>query len=118
MRTRMAELPRPLAWLVLGLTLAAMVVLVMVAMGRAPLVPADAGAVAAPEGDLVSYQRIIERMRGGADYYTAAHDVPRDEYLAAWGIPTVRISGKDAHGSPMGAACRVAGAVQAQLEGV
>lgn len=75
MRTRMAELPRPLAWLVLGLTLAAIVVLVMVAMGRAPLVPADAGVVAAPEGDLVSYQRIIERMRGGADYYTAAHEV-------------------------------------------
>jgi hypothetical protein len=75
MRTRMAELPRPLAWLVLGLTLAAMIVLVMVTMGRAPLVPADAGMVAAPEGDLVSYQRIIERMRGGADYYTAAHEV-------------------------------------------
>jgi hypothetical protein len=71
----MAELPRPLAWLVLGLTLAAIVVLVMVAMGRAPLVPADAGVVAAPEGDLVSYHRIIERMRGGADYYTAAHEV-------------------------------------------
>lgn len=71
----MAELPRPLAWLVLGLTLAAIVVLVMVAMGRAPLVPADAGVVAAPEGDLVSYQRIIDRMRAGADYYTAAHEV-------------------------------------------
>lgn len=71
----MAELPRPLAWLVLGLTLAAMLVLVMVAVGRAPLVPADAGVVAAPEGDLVSYQRIVERMRGGADYYTAAHEV-------------------------------------------
>ncbi len=75
MRTRIAELPRPLAWLVLGLTLAAMIALVMVAMGRAPLVPADAATVVAPEGDLVSYQRIIERMRGGVGYYTAAHEV-------------------------------------------
>lgn len=75
MRTRLAELPQPLAYVVLGLTLAAIVLLLVVAMGRAPLIPADAGGVPAPEGDLVSYQRIIERMRGGADYYTAAHQV-------------------------------------------
>lgn len=75
MRTRLAELPRPLAYVVLGLTLAAIAVLLMVAMGRAPLVPAHAATAVAPEGDLVSYQRIIERMRGGAAYYTAAHEV-------------------------------------------
>lgn len=75
MRTRLAELPQPLAYVVLGLTLAAIVLLLVAAMGRAPLIPADAGGVPAPEGDLVSYQRIIERMRGGADYYTAAHQV-------------------------------------------
>ena len=28
-----------------------------------------------PEGDLVSYQRIVERMRGGEGYYAAAHEV-------------------------------------------
>lgn len=76
MRTRLAELPRPLAYVALGLTVAAIALLLVVAMGRAPLLPADAATAAtAPEGDLVSYQRIIERMRGGADYYTAAHEV-------------------------------------------
>lgn len=75
MRTRLNELPRPLAYIVLGLTLAAIVLLLAVAMGRAPVVPADAATAVAPEGDLVSYQRIIGRMRGGADYYTAAHEV-------------------------------------------
>lgn len=75
MRTRLAELPRPLAYLALGLTVAAIAVLLLVALGRAPVVPAGAAAAPALEGDLVSYQRIIERMRGGADYYTAAHEV-------------------------------------------
>lgn len=75
MRTRLSQLPRPLAWLVLGLTAAAVALLVAMAMGRAPVVPADAATAVAPEGDLVSYQRIIERMRAGADYYTAAHEV-------------------------------------------
>lgn len=75
MRTRLNELPRPLAYAVLGLTAVAIALLLMVALGRAPLVPAGAAAAAAPEGDLVSYQRIIERMRDGADYYAAAHEV-------------------------------------------
>ena len=75
MRTRLNELPRPLAYIVLGLTVAAIALLLMVVMGRAPLLPADAATAVAPEGDLVSYQRIIERMRGGADYYSAAHEV-------------------------------------------
>lgn len=75
MRTRLNELPRWRAYIVLGLTLAAFIGLLMLALGRAPVVPAEAATVAAPEGDLVSYQRIIERLRGGADYYTAAHEV-------------------------------------------
>ncbi|MDB5540260.1 MAG: hypothetical protein JWQ89_1987 [Devosia sp.] len=73
MKKRMAWLPRPLAWLVLGVTLAAIVVLLVVAMGRAPAVSAGAGP--APEGDLVTYQRIIEKMRAGEGYYGAAHEV-------------------------------------------
>lgn len=75
MRTRLNQLPRPLAYIVLGLTVLAIALLLGVAMGRAPLAPADAAAAVTPEGDVVSYQRIIERMRGGADYYTAAHAV-------------------------------------------
>ncbi len=75
MRTRLNELPRWRAYIVLGLTLAAFIGLLMLALGRAPVVPAEAATAAAPEGDLVSYQRIIERLRGGADYYTAAHEV-------------------------------------------
>jgi MFS family permease len=75
MRTRLNQLPRRRAYIVLALTLAAIIALLMLAVGRAPVVPAEAATVVAPEGDLVSYQRIIERLRGGADYYTAAHEV-------------------------------------------
>ncbi|MBL8593127.1 MAG: hypothetical protein JNK01_10605 [Devosia sp.] len=75
MRTRLTQLPRPLAYVVLGLVAAAIILLLLIAMGRAPAVPADAAVAVVPEGDLVSYQRIIERMRGGADYYSAAHEV-------------------------------------------
>jgi len=75
MRTRLNALPRPLVYLVLGLTVAASALLLVLVLGRASVLPADAATAVAPEGDLVSYQRIIERMRGGADYYTAAHEV-------------------------------------------
>ncbi len=75
MRTRLAKLPRPLALIVLGLTVSAIILLLLFVMGRTPTVPADAVTTVAPEGDLISYQRIIERLRGGADYYTAAHEV-------------------------------------------
>lgn len=75
MQRRLASLPRPVAYAVLGLTLVATVVLLLVALGRAPAIPAAGVAGPAPEGDLVTYQRIIERMRAGEGYYSAAHEV-------------------------------------------
>ncbi|MBN9315358.1 MAG: hypothetical protein J0I99_06460 [Devosia sp.] len=74
MSTRLAGLGRVQRWAVLGVTLAAMLVLLWVAMQPSPTVAGSAGGGPA-EGDLVSYQRIIERMRGGQGYYTAAHEV-------------------------------------------
>lgn len=72
-RTRLSEMPRWAGWLALGLTGLAMAVLLVVALGRPPV--AAAGPEVAAAGDLVSYQRIVERMRGGEGYYTAAHQV-------------------------------------------
>lgn len=73
MPTRFVSLPPPLRRLVLGVTLAAIAVLVWVALQ--PLPAATGGAGGPTEGDLVSYQRIIERMQGGEGYYDAAHEV-------------------------------------------
>ncbi len=73
MPTRFASLSRPHRWLVLGITLAAVLVLVWVAL-QPVTVPAETG-TGPSEGDLVSYQRIVERMRGGEGYYDAAHEV-------------------------------------------
>src|ERR1041384_6128820 len=71
MPTRFASLSPLHRWLVLGLTLVAIAVL---AWAAAQPVPTVSGDFAGPtEGDLVSYQRIIERMRGGESYYPAAH---------------------------------------------
>ncbi len=71
--TRLSELPRRAGWLALALTGALMAGLLAVALGRPPVVAALPEAVSS--GDLVSYQRIIERMRGGEGYYEAAHAV-------------------------------------------
>lgn len=73
--TRLAGLSRPLALMVLAATVLAVAVLVWVSLAEVPRAVAEAGAGPAPEGDLVSYTRIIEMMRGGAGYYDAAHAV-------------------------------------------
>ena len=73
MPTRFARLSRPRRMVVLAVTLAAMLALAWVAIQP---VTVAVGAVAGPtEGDFVSYQRIIERMRAGEGYYDAAHEV-------------------------------------------
>jgi len=73
--TRLADLPRPIALLVLGVAALAVVLLLWAATGAPPAVVGGAGVGPAPEGDLVSYTRILERMRGGEGYYEAAHAV-------------------------------------------
>ena len=73
--TRLAELSRPLALMVLAATVLAVAVLVWVSLGEVPRAVTAAAAGPAPEGDLVSYTRIIEMMRGGAGYFDAAHAV-------------------------------------------
>ncbi|MBK8085386.1 MAG: hypothetical protein IPK28_17055 [Devosia sp.] len=72
-RTRMSEMPRWAGWMALGLTGLLMAVLLVVALGQPPVVAT--GPEVAAAGDLVSYQRIVERMRGGEGYYAAAHEV-------------------------------------------
>jgi MFS family permease len=74
MPTRLQSLTPRQRWLVLGLAAAAVVLLVWVSLQ--PAAPAGGGAVTGPgQGDLASYQRIIEKMRGGEGYYDAAHEV-------------------------------------------
>lgn len=74
MSTRFAGLKPLHRWAVLAALVASVVLLLWVSMQ--PVVMDSAGAVAGPkEGDLVSYQRIIEGMRGGEGYYDAAHEV-------------------------------------------
>lgn len=68
----MDGLPQRWRWAVLALVVATMALLLVVVLSRAPVVVAE-GAVAS--GDVVSYGRIIERMRGGEGYYPAAHEV-------------------------------------------
>jgi len=68
----MDGLPPRWRWVVLALVAATMALLLAVVFSRAPVVVAE-GAVAS--GDVVSYGRIIERMRGGEGYYPAAHEV-------------------------------------------
>lgn len=72
-RTRLSDLPRWAGWLALGLAGLFAAVLLAVALGRAPVVAAGPDLAAA--GDLVSYQRIVARMRSGEGYYSAAHAV-------------------------------------------
>lgn len=92
-----------------------------------------------PEGDVVIVPQfafakyrmdfaVVTRVRGvtrivcvecdGAFTHDDSHDAPRDEYLAAWNIPTVRATGKEIHNSPISAIGRVTDAVRTQLEGV
>lgn len=73
MPTRMAQLSRPSRWIVLGITLAAMLALAWVA--TQPVTAPTSVAAGPTAGDLISYQRILERMRGGEGYYDAAHEV-------------------------------------------
>ncbi len=91
-----------------------------------------------PEGDVVIVPQfafakyrmdfaVVTRVRGvtrivcvecdGADTHSGDHDGPRDEYLAAWNIPTVRATGKEIHNNPVSAVGRIADAVQQQIAG-
>ena len=60
---------RPWAAAILLVTLLAMIALAVVASGYTPPV----GAGSASQGDLAMYGRIVELMRHGQDYYSAAH---------------------------------------------
>src|SRR5690349_5880985 len=71
--TRMRTLPPVGRWAMLGLVALVMVLLVAPVLLRAPVAATEAPVVA--EGDLISYGRIVERMRGGEGYYPAAHAV-------------------------------------------
>jgi hypothetical protein len=71
--TRMMTLPPRWRWAVLALTALVTALLLAVVLSRAPAPPTVEGVVAA--GDVVSYGRIIERMRAGEGYYPAAHEV-------------------------------------------
>jgi hypothetical protein len=50
-------------------------VLLAVALSQPPAAPPVAADGVPAEGDLVTYERIIERMRAGEGYYPAAHEV-------------------------------------------
>ena len=71
--TRMDGLAPRWRWALLALVAVAMALLVAVVASRAPVPVAAEGVASA--GDVVSYARIIERMRGGEGYYSAAHEV-------------------------------------------
>lgn len=71
--TRMMTLAPRWRWAVLALVTLTMALLLAVVLSRAPAPVAAEGGVAA--GDVVSYGRIVERMRGGEGYYPAAHEV-------------------------------------------
>jgi hypothetical protein len=60
-------------WAVLALVAVTMALLLAVVFSHPPA--PTVSEAAAPAGDAVSYARIIERMRGGEGYYTAAHEV-------------------------------------------
>jgi hypothetical protein len=64
--------PRAVARVVVGVCLAAMIWLVVVGAGR-PLAQQEAATSPPAEGDLVTYERIIDRLRAGDGYYSAAH---------------------------------------------
>jgi len=91
-----------------------------------------------PEGDVVIVPQfafakyrmdfaVVTRVQGvtrivcvecdGADTHKQEHDGPRDEYLAAWNIPTVRATGKEIHNNPISAVGRITDAVRKQIEG-
>lgn len=71
----------------------------------------DFGVVARVDGAT----RIVCVECDGSATHTAAHDEPRDAYLAAWGIPTIRISGKETFSSPASSAGRVSDALRKLL---
>jgi hypothetical protein len=71
--TRMSGLAPRWRWAVLALVAVTIGLLVAVVLSRPPAPVASEGVAAA--GDVVSYGRIIERMRGGEGYYSAAHEV-------------------------------------------
>jgi hypothetical protein len=59
-------------WAVLALVAVTIGLLLALVLSRVPVaVPEDAAAA----GDVASYGRIVERMRGGEGYYAAAHEV-------------------------------------------
>ncbi|MEJ0098191.1 MAG: hypothetical protein WDM84_10175 [Bauldia sp.] len=69
--TRYRSLGRVRAIAILVVTAVAMLALVWIAAGHdGPAVPA---AASADSGDLAAYGRIVDRMRHGEGYYTAAH---------------------------------------------
>ena len=67
--TRFRGMPRVTAAAVVVLTLLAILALAYVARGYSTPV----GAASADQGDLAMYGRIVDHMRDGQDYYTAAH---------------------------------------------
>ena len=71
--TRMRTVPPGWRWPLLALVVLTMALLLAVVLSRAPVAAPGDDAVAT--GDLVSYARIVERMRGGEGYYPAAHAV-------------------------------------------
>ena len=94
--------------------------------------------LAMPDGDVVIVPQfafakyrmdfaVVTRLNGvtrivcvecdGAETHDKDHDELRDEYLAAWNIPTIRATGKEIHNSPISAIGRVTDAVLKQLEG-
>jgi len=74
MHTRLEQLPQPMRWALVAVAAAAILLLLWLQAMPGPAPDAGAAAVSG-EGDLVSYQRIVERMKAGADYYDAAHEV-------------------------------------------
>lgn len=71
--TRVSGLPPAGRRLLLALVAVAIALLLAVVFARPPIAAPPEGAIEA--GDAASYGRIIERMRVGEGYYTAAHEV-------------------------------------------
>jgi hypothetical protein len=89
--TRFNGVSRATALAILTATAFAIVVLVGVALMRPPSTLPSAGQ---GPGDLATYQRIVEAMRSGSDYYTAAHDALRAGGYGTlsifnWRLPTL-----------------------------
>jgi hypothetical protein len=88
--TRFRAMRRPLAGAIVTLALFAMLLLVATAIGYRPPAPA----ASADAGDVAAYGRIVERMRAGEGYYSAAHAELRQggfgtQSVFNWRLPTL-----------------------------